>query len=166
MINESLQKLFNEQITHELFSSYLYLSMAAYFESKSLPGFAKWMRLQAEEEKEHALKFFDFVNDRGGRVKLYSISEPPFEWTGPLDAFENVLRHEQKVTSLINTLYEAALKEKDYPAQVFLQWFINEQVEEEKNAQMIVDQLKMLDEHQGGLINIDHHVGKREAEED
>ena len=164
MLNETLQTLINDQITHELFSSNLYLAMAAYFESKSLSGFAKWMRVQADEEREHALKFFEFIADRGGRAKISVISEPPFEWTSALDAFEHVLQHEQKVTSLINTLYETALKEKDYPAQIFLQWFITEQVEEEKNAQLIVDQLEMMEDRQGGMINYDHHIGKRGAD--
>jgi ferritin len=161
MLSEALQILINEQITHELFSSNLYLAMAAYFEAKSLPGFAVWMRAQAEEERGHALKFFEFVTDRGGRAKISQIPAPAFEWTSALDAFEHVLQHEQKVTSLVNTLYEASLKEKDYPAQILLQWFITEQVEEEKNAALVVDQLKMMEDRQGGMINFDHHMGKR-----
>lgn len=164
MLSAKMLALLNDQINHEDFSSYMYLAMAAYFEAESLPGFATWMRVQAGEEHEHAMKFFDYVIDRGGRAKLAAIPEPPFEWASPLDAFEKVLAHEQKVTSLIHTLYEAAVQEKDYPTQVMLHWFIDEQVEEEKNAQAIVDQLRMMDDHKGGLLNLDHHIGKRKGD--
>ena len=138
--------------------------MAAYFESQSLPGFARWMRLQSDEEREHAMKFFDFVIDRGGKVNLHAIAQPPTEWQSALDVFEHALQHEQKVTSLIHTIYEIALKEKDYPTQVMLHWFIDEQVEEEKNAAQIVDHLRMMEDHKTGLLNIDHQVGKRAAD--
>lgn len=163
MLKQSLVTLINDQIEHELFSAYLYLSMAAYFESTSLPGFAKWMRMQSDEEREHAMKFFDYLVDRGARVELHAISQPQAEWTSPLDVFEQALQHEQKVTSLINTIYEKAVQEKDYPTQVMLHWFIEEQVEEEKNAAQIVDMLRMAEEHKGTLINLDHHIGKREG---
>jgi ferritin len=162
MISEPLLKVINDQIEHELFSAYLYLSMSAYFESISLPGFAKWMRIQAGEEREHAMKFFDFLVDRGARVNLHAISQPQAEWQSALDVFEHALQHEQKVTSLINNIYEVALKEKDYPAQVMLHWFIGEQVEEERNASQIVDQLRMVENRPGNLLFMDRHVGKRE----
>lgn len=164
MISKVLQAAINDQINKELFSAYLYLSMSAHFESASLPGFASWTRLQAKEETEHAMKFFDFLNDRGGRVVLGAIEQPAAEFGAPLQVFEMILEHEQKVTASIHHLYEVALAEKDYPGQVLLHWFINEQVEEEKNAGLIVDQLKMAEEHKGILVNLDHSVGKRGKE--
>jgi ferritin len=161
MLSEKVQDAINAQINHELYSSYLYLSMSAHFEAVNLPGFANWTRIQAEEENEHAMKFYDYVNDRDGRVVLKAIAQPPVEFGTPLDVFTAILEHEQKVTSLINQLYETAVKEKDYPTQVMLYWFINEQVEEEKNASAIVEQLRMMDNHQGNIIHVDRHVGKR-----
>ena len=160
-MNENLLKALNEQIKHELYSAYLYLAMSAHFEAASLPGFAKWTRMQANEETEHGMKFYDFINDRGGRVELLAIDKPPKDFGTPLEVFQEILAHEKKVTAMIYNLYEIALREKDYPAQVMLQWYINEQVEEEKNAGLIVDQLMMVEDRRGVLINIDHHVGKR-----
>jgi ferritin len=160
-MNENLLKALNEQIKNELYSAYLYLAMSAHFEAASLPGFAKWTRMQANEETEHGMKFYDFINDRGGRVELLAIDKPPKDFGTPLEVFQEILAHEKKVTAMINNLYEIALKEKDYPAQVMLQWYIDEQVEEEKNAGLIVDQLQMVEDRRGVLINIDHHVGKR-----
>jgi ferritin len=162
MISEPLLNAINDQIEHEFFSAYLYLAMAAYFEGQSLPGFAKWMRIQSDEERKHAMKFFDFLVDRGAKINLHALPQPQAGWESPLDVFEHVLQHEQKVTSLINTLYEVALQEKDYPSQVLLQWYITEQVEEEKNATYIVDILRMAEDRRGTLINLDRHVGKRE----
>ena len=164
MLSNTLQKALNEQIKNELYSAYLYLAMSAHFEAAAYPGFAKWTRMQAEEEQEHAMKFFDFILDRGGKVDLQAIDAPPKEFGTPLEVFKMVLEHEQKVTGTIHRLYEIALKENDYPAQVMLHWFISEQVEEEKNATGIVDQLQMAEDHKGILLNIDHHVGKREAD--
>ena len=166
MISEKLLDAINDQIKKELYSSYLYLSMSAHFEAMSLPGFAKWTRLQAKEELTHAMKFFDYVNDRDGRVLLQAIDQPPAEWGTPLEIYQVILEHEQKVTASINALYALALKENDYASQVMLHWFINEQVEEEKNASLIIDQLKMADEHKGVLIATDRHVGKRESGEE
>ena len=164
MLSDTIQEALNEQIKHELYSSYLYLSMSAHFEASSLPGFARWTRLQAQEELEHAMKFYDYVNDRGGRVILHAIEQPPAEWGTPLQVFEAILEHEQKVTGLIHKLYQIALQENDYAMQVMLHWFIEEQVEEEKNAGAIVDQLKMFEDRQSAIINIDHHIGKRQAD--
>jgi ferritin len=164
MLSKTIQDAINQQIQHELYSAYLYLAMSAHFEAASLPGFAKWTRTQAEEEQTHAMKFFDFINDRGGRVVLKAIDQPPTEYGTPLEVFEEILKHEQKVTSLIHKIYEAALKENDYPTQVMLHWFIDEQVEEEKNAGLIVDQLKMLGASAAGLYNYDRHVGRREED--
>ncbi len=161
MLSNKLQSAINEQIKNELYSGYLYLGMSAYFEANNLPGFARWMRAQAAEEQAHALKFFDFVNERGGRVELQAIDQPPVEFEGPLAIFQVTLEHEKKVTSLINGLYELALAEKDYPAQVMLQWFINEQVEEEANATHIVETLKMVGEKGQALVMLDRQLGQR-----
>jgi ferritin len=154
----------NEQINKELFSSYLYLSMAAYFEDRNLPGFANWMRVQADEEREHAMKFYDFILERGGRVALKAIDAPKTEWNSTLEVAEEVAAHEGKVTASIHALYELALKEKDYPAQVMLQWFISEQVEEEKNAAEIVASLKMIEAHETAVLQLDHRLSKRKGE--
>jgi ferritin len=162
MINDKMQDAINEQITAEFYSAYMYLSMSAYFEAKNLHGFAKWLRVQAQEEQGHALKFYDYLIERGGRVQLGAINQPPLEWGSNLEAFQAVLVHEQKVTGMINKLYEVALKQKDYAAQVMLQWFINEQVEEEKNAGDIIEQLLMIEAHGTAVLMLDHQLGKRE----
>jgi ferritin len=161
MISQALQEAINQQITHELYSAHLYLSMSAYFACNTFPGMAKWMRVQAAEETTHALKFFDYVNDRSGRVVMGAIGQPPTEFESPLDVFQKALEHERKVTGLINNLYALALKENDYATQVMLQWFVNEQVEEEKNATEIVEQLRRLGPSTGGLIHYDRQLGKR-----
>lgn len=164
MLNKKLQDALNEQIKNELYSGYLYLAMSAYFEANNLPGFAHWMRVQAAEEQTHALKLFDFVVDHGGRVELQAIDQPPVEFQSPLAVFEATLAHEQKVTGLIYKLYELAIAEHDYPAQVMLQWFINEQVEEEKNATQIVETLKMIGEKGQALVMLDRELSQRGKE--
>lgn len=164
MISKTMQDAINEQINKELFSSYLYLSMAAYFEEKSLPGFAKWMHVQAGEEREHAMKFYEHLVDRGGRVLLKAIEAPETDWKGNLDVFKDAQEHEAKVTKAIYDLYEQALTERDFPAQVLLQWFITEQVEEEKNASEIVHQLEMIDARATAVLMLDHQLGKRAPE--
>jgi ferritin len=161
MLSDKLLTLLNDQVNHEHYSSYLYLSMAAYFESKNLNGFANWMKVQSGEEYEHGMKFYEYIFDRGGKATLQTISAPPVEWNGAADLFDHVLQHEQKVTSLINTIYAEALKENDYPTQVMLHWFINEQVEEEKNAQQIVDQLAMIGGMPQGLMMLDRALAAR-----
>ncbi len=161
MISKALQDALNEQIKNELYSAYLYLSMSAYFERINLPGAAHWMRLQSQEEVSHAMKFFDHLNERGGSVVLQAIDQPPSEFKSPLEMFQQALAHEQKVTGMINKLYALAVKENDYPAQVELQWFVTEQVEEEKNATEIVEQLKMVGEHGPSLLMIDRQLGAR-----
>ncbi len=161
MISKKMQAAVNEQINKELYSSYLYLSMAAYFENKNLPGFAKWLHIQTDEERAHGMKLYQHLVDRGGRVLLAAIAAPATEWESNLAAFKEVQAHEAKVTALINNLYELALKEKDYPMQVLLQWFINEQVEEEKNAADIVQQLELIDAHGTAVLMLDHQLGKR-----
>lgn len=164
MLNKSMQDAMNEQINKEMFSSYLYLSMAAYFEDKNLSGFANWMRLQADEEREHAMKFYDFILERGGRVQLKAIEAPKTEWASNLEVVEEVAAHEAKVTASINDLYELALKEKDYPSQIMLQWFITEQVEEENNAAEIVASLKMIEARETAVLQLDHQLSKRRGE--
>jgi ferritin len=161
MISKAMQAAVNEQINKELYSSYLYLSMAAYFENKNLPGFAKWMHIQSDEERGHGMKLYGHLVDRNGRVSLKAIAAPGTEWKTNLEAFKEVQVHEQEVTASINSLYELALKEKDYPMQVLLQWFINEQVEEEKNAADIVQQLELIDAHGTAVLMLDHQLGKR-----
>lgn len=164
MIGKIMQDAMNEQINKELFSSYLYLSMAAWFEDRNLPGFANWMRVQADEEREHAMKIYDFILERGGKVALKAIDAPKAEWNSTLEVAEEVAAHEGKVTASIHALYELALKEKDYPAQVMLQWFITEQVEEEKNAAEIVASLKMIEAHETAVLQLDHRLSKRKGE--
>jgi len=164
MFSAKMQQTMNDQIKYELESAYIYLSMAAYFESINLPGFAHWMRIQTGEEQEHAMKFFDFIYDRGGRVVLQAIPQPPADFASPLDAFEKALAHEQKVTGLINDLYALAVEEKDYASQTFLQWFVDEQVEEEKSAGDIVEMLKMIGDKGQALFMADRQLAQREAE--
>ncbi len=162
MLSDKLQAALNEQIKNEFYSAYLYLAMSAYFESKSLPGFAKWMRKQAEEEMEHAMKIYDFIHDCGGTVQLQAIDQPPTEFGTPQQAFEQALEHEKFITGRINELYKLAQQENDYPTQVMLQWFIEEQVEEEKTASEIVEQLKLTANHGPAILMMDHRLGKRE----
>jgi len=163
MLSKVMQDAINEQIKNELYSAYLYLSMAAYFEAKSLPGFAVWMRAQSQEEVEHAMKLFDFVNERGGRVELQAIEQPPVGFESPLAVFQTTYEHEQKVTALIHDLYEVALDENDYAAQVMLHWFIDEQVEEEDSVSQIVDMLERIGDKDQGLIMLDRELGQRGA---
>ena len=164
MIGKPVLTAMNDQINKELFSSYLYLSMAAYFEDKNLAGFASWMRNQSTEEREHAMKFYDFILERGGKVELKAIDAPKIDWKSSLELFEEVAAHEARVTASIYALYEVALKEKDYPAQVMLQWFISEQVEEEKNVAEIVGNLKLIEDRGTAVLMLDHRLGKRTAE--
>lgn len=161
MLNKKLESAINDQIQRELASAYIYLSMAAYFEANTLPGFANWMRIQFHEEQAHAFKFFDFVYDRGGTVKLQPIEGPPTEFESPIDVFAQTLAHEQKVTGHINDLYTWAVEERDYPSQILLQWFIDEQVEEEKNAGDILDLLKMVEGNPHALLMLDREYGAR-----
>jgi ferritin len=165
-MNDRIQKAFNDQINEELFSSYVYLAMAAHLEAMNLEGFAKWMRLQAQEELVHAMRLFDHINRRGGRVNLKEIGAPPTDFGTPLEVFEKALAHEQHITACINDLYKIALEENDYPAQMELQWFIDEQVEEEENAGRAVEQLKKAGDHRGALLMLDRELGQRTAEAD
>jgi ferritin len=164
MVSGTMQEAFNEQIKNELYSAYVYLSMAAYFESANLPGMAAWMRIQAREETAHALKIFDHLLDRGARVKLRSIPQPPVEFTSPLDVFEHALRHEQSVTASINNIYATAVQEKDFASTGFLDWFIREQIEEEKTGALVVEQLRMVGDDRPGLLMLDRELGQRKLE--
>lgn len=161
MINKKMQDALNDQINAELYSAYLYLSMEAYFVSVNLPGFANWMRAQTQEELMHAMKIYDFVNEQGGRVILKEIVQPQTKWKSPLAAFEAVYKHEQKVTGLINNLVNLAISEKDHTTNSFLQWFVNEQVEEEASANDVLQKLKMTDEAPDGCFLIDRELGQR-----
>lgn len=162
MISKTMQNAINEQINAELWSSYLYLSMASYFDSISLSGFSNWMQAQAQEEINHAMRFYNHVIERGGRVKLAAIDEVPTEWKSPLDAFEQTYKHEQKVTSLIENLADVAEKEKDRASMNMLQWFIDEQVEEEDSADEIVQKLKLIGESGNGIFMLDRELGQRQ----
>ena len=161
MMNAKIQDAFDRQLNAELYSSYLYLSMSAYFESKDLAGMANWMRIQAQEELLHAMKFFDFINERDGRVELMAVAAPKKEWESPLHVFQESLEHEQKVTALINDLVDLALGEKDHATNTFLQWFVTEQVEEEASARTIVEKLKMVGSDAAVLFMLDGELGRR-----
>jgi ferritin len=166
LLGKAVEDAMNEQIKNELFSAYQYLSMAAYCESENLPGFAQWMRAQAREETAHAMKFYDFILDRNGRVFLRGIGEPVVAFGSPLEVFERALEHEKRVTTMINDLYGLAVRENDYASQTFLQWFITEQVEEEKNAGDVVETLKMVGDKSEALFLLDRELGQRRAEEE
>ena len=161
MLNPKVQDALNKQINAEFFSSYLYLSMSAYFEAEELKGLAHWIRVQAEEERKHAMKIFDFVNDRGGRVTLGQIEAPKTQWKSPLEAFEDAYKHEQKITGMIGDLMNLMAVEKDGAGHDFLEWFCREQVEEEAQVQLIVAQLKLVGDNGVGLYMIDQELGKR-----
>jgi ferritin len=161
MLSKKVQDAFNNQIQAEMASAYLYLSMAAYCEGKNLKGFGHWLRAQYNEEVSHAMKILDYVIERGGQVLLQAIEAPPAEFGAPADVFAKVLAHEQHVTARINSLYELAVAEKDYASQIFLQWFISEQVEEEGSAGEIIERMKLAGDKGSALVWIDKELGKR-----
>ncbi len=162
MIKEKIQNALNRQTNAEMYSAYLYLSMSAFFESINLKGFANWMRVQTQEEMAHAMKFYDYINERGGRITLTAIDAPPTQWKSPLDVFEHVYKHEQRVTGLINDLVNLAVAENDHATNNFLQWFVAEQVEEESSADEIVQNLRLLGDARGsGLFMLDKELGQR-----
>jgi ferritin len=156
-----LHKAINEQINKEFYSSYLYLAMSAHFDTVNLPGFSNWMKLQADEEQGHGMKFYSYLLERGAKVELAAIAAPVIEGKTNLEIFKQVQAHEASVTASINALYELALKEKDYPTQIMLQWFITEQVEEEKNAADIIAQLDMIQDKGTAVLMLDHQLGHR-----
>jgi len=160
-IKNKIQEAINKQINAELYSSYLYLAMSAFFEENNWSGFAHWMRIQANEENNHAMKLFDYLLERGGKVILDDIKAPKKDWKGHLDVFEAVYRHELKVTDLINELLSLARQEKDYATESLLKWYIDEQVEEEANAKKILEKLKLIKDSVNGLFMLDHELKER-----
>jgi len=161
MLNEKMQKALNEQVNAEFYSSYLYLSMSAYFLSLNLKGFANWMRIQAQEELAHAIKFYNYIDERNGKIELKAIASPPAQWISPLNAFEEVLIHENHVTSVINDLVYLAIELKDRATESFLKWFVDEQVEEEAKAHDIIQQLKLIGDTGPVLFMFDRELGQR-----
>lgn len=166
MISQRMQDALNEQIRNELYSSFVYLSMSAHFEAQNLPGLAAWMRVQAAEEHTHGMRIFDHILDRGGAVKMPGIQQPPVTFESPISVFEQALGHERAVTKSIHDLYALSLELKDYPARVFLDWFVNEQVEEEKTAELIVEQLKIIGTDGPALLQLDRELGSRKKDAD
>ena len=165
MLSPVIQEALNKQINHEFYSSYFYLSVSAYFESLNLGGFAHWMRLQSQEEREHGMRLLDHLQDRHGHATFDAIAQPPIEFQSPAEAFQLALQHEDHVTQAINQFYELAMQEKDYAIQVELQWFISEQVEEEKQARQILDQLKMIGDQGTALYLLDKELGERGSDD-
>ena len=158
MISKKMEEALNKQLNRELFSSYLYLSMATYFESLTLVGMANWMKLQAEEEHIHSMKFFDFIQKIGGRVILEQVDKPDSEWDSPQKAFEDALAHEAYITRNINELTDLAIEERDHSTRTFLQWYVDEQVEEEAGARDVLDKLTLAGNSQGGLFHFDKEM--------
>ncbi len=162
MLSKEIEKAINRQMNQELYSSYVYLSMSAYFEGLNLDGFAHWMRLQAQEEMGHSIKLFDYVLEREGEVELTAVKAPPADWSSPLTACEQALKHEQENTTQINELMNLAFKENDHATRVFLQWFVEEQVEEESSATKLAEKVKLVKDNQGALFILDQELGKRQ----
>lgn len=163
MISQSVTDALNDQVKQELYSSYLYLSMSAWADDEHLLGFAHWLRLQADEEREHAMKIFDFIQDRDGRAVLQALPQPQRDFGSPVELFEQVLAHEQEVTSLIEQLYRKAAAAQDHATQIFLEWFISEQVEEEKTATQILETLRMAGDSKVALLMVDRELGARQV---
>ena len=161
MIKKKLEVELNKQLNAEMYSAYLYLSMAAYLSSKNLSGFANWMKIQFEEEQSHAMKLYQYIIDRGGRVYFDSIDAPQTEWESIIAVFEDVLVHEEKITAMINELVNTAIEEKDHATVNLLQWFVSEQVEEEANVSDILDQLKLIEGKGAGLFMLDREAKQR-----
>jgi len=160
-LGKNLENALNEQIREELASAYIYLSMAAYLETLNLPGFAHWMRAQSNEEMEHAMKFYAHINERGGRVLLQAIEQPPADFEGPMDIFEQALKHEQYISSRIIDLYKLAQKEGEYASFSLLQWFVDEQVEEEESATEVLEYLRLIGDKGQGLLMLDRQLAQR-----
>ena len=159
--SKKLQKAMNDQVRLEFESAYAYLSMAAWMEDQNYPGFASWLRMQAREESTHAMKIFDHLIARGCRVVLQPMAGPRADFASPLDVFEQAKKHEQSVTKSINELYGLASTDRDYASQVFLEWFITEQVEEEKNSSQVLESLRRVGENQAALVMLDRELGQR-----
>ncbi len=163
MLNEKIQKLLNQQLNAELYSSYKYLAMAAYFESVSFGGFARWMQLQSKEEYGHAMKLYHYICQAGGTVNFIQIDAPKTGWNSAKEVFDDTYKHEQKVTKSIYELVDQTIEEKDHATNIFLQWFVTEQVEEESTALKILDRLKLIGDNTSGLFYLDHELGQRAA---
>ncbi len=163
MLKDKIQKALNTQMNLELSSSYLYLAMAAYFESKNLNGFAHWMKVQSGEEYGHAMKIYGYINQRNGRINLSKIDAPKSEWKDAVEVFEETLKHEQNVTKSIDEIVDLTITEKDHATNTYLQWFVTEQVEEEAAAINIVDKIKMVGDNKNGLFLLDRELGMRAA---
>jgi len=161
MISPKMQSAINEQINKEFFSEFLYRSMQAYFASQDLDGFATWMDVRCQEEHFHAMKFFNYLIDRNGKVELKAISQPAIDFDSPLQAFSEALKHEQFITESINTLMDVAIKENDHASKSFLQWYIDEQVEEESNVGKVVTRLKLIGKDPQALFILDNELGQR-----
>jgi ferritin len=164
-MHEKVRGLINDQIAHEFHAAYVYLAIAAHFEAESYEGFAKWMRMQAKEETGHAMRLFEYMVERGERIELNEIGKPTREYGSPVEAFRTALKHEQKVTSQINAIYEAAQEHSDYPTQIMLQWFIQEQVEEESSTGTAVERLEMAGDNRAALMMLDAQFGSRSTAE-
>ncbi len=161
MISNKLENALNSQLNAELYSAYLYLSMAAYLSQNNLSGFSNWMKVQFEEEQSHANKLFQYILDRGGNVKLEEISKPKNKWNNIIDVFEDILKHEQYITSRINELVDIAMSEKDHATVALMQWYVSEQVEEEATVSDILDQLKLIEGKGSGLFMLDREAKQR-----
>ncbi|MDK2886680.1 MAG: ferritin [Thermosipho sp. (in: thermotogales)] len=161
MLNEKMINALNKQVNEEFYSAYLYLSMSAYFENLGLKGFSNWLSIQAQEERDHAMKIFRYLLSHGANVKLYEIKEPPSEFGTPVEAFNEVLKHEQHITKCINELVDLAEELKDRPTYNFLQWYVDEQVEEEENAREILNMLELIGDQKQALFMIDRELAKR-----
>ncbi len=162
MIKEKILKILNKQINEELYSSYLYLSMSTYFSSLNYDGFAKWMRLQSQEENEHGMKIYDYILQRDGKIVLSKIETPKALWKSPLEVFQETLKHEQHISACINNIVDLATQEKDHATTQFFQWFVAEQVEEEANASNILEKMKMVGDNKSGLFMLDREMGHRQ----
>lgn len=162
MLKKSIEEALNKQVMREMYSSNLYLAMSSYFHTLNLNGFANWMRVQAQEEMTHAMKIFDYIISRGGQAIVSSIEAPPTKWDSPLDAFNSAYNHEQLVTAWINEITDLAIAEKDHPTHLLMQWFINEQVEEEANTLDIVERLKLVADSKSGLFMLDNELKQRQ----
>jgi ferritin len=161
MLSKKMQDALNKHLNEEFYSSYLYLSIAAHFEEENLKGFANWFKVQSQEEYGHAMKFYSYIVQTGGEVKLKEISAPKTSWKSVMEAFKDTLAHENKITGLIHKLVDAAIQAKDYATNNFLQWFVTEQVEEEATVEEIIHKLEMIGDNKGGLYMMDRELGAR-----
>ncbi|MFA5058311.1 MAG: ferritin [Opitutaceae bacterium] len=163
MVSDKMEEMLNEQMNAEFYNSNLYLAMAAWFEAQNLAGLAHWMEVQAAEERGHAMRFYNHIRERRGTILLSEVAAVPVKYKSPLNAFEDAFGHEVKVSAAINRMVEAANAEKDYATALMLQWFVNEQVEEEAGTNAVVQQLRRVGDSEDGLMQIDHHLGKRKV---